>query len=247
MTGEPCRTLAYPYGLYDERVVRAAGEAGYELAFGWLPGPWRPLEAPRLPAPPRHGARRLSLKLARRAAAGAVSVRFSVVIPTKGRPEPLRRTLESLWATRSAPDEVLVIDADEDASARELVARACRTTPCPSTTSTPAEPDQAAQHRHRPRGRRRRGLPRRRRLAADATCSPSWRRRTPIQQRGRGDRLDRRAASAERRRRAALAPAPRSLCPGAAEPGPLHPLRLPALRGAPATGRATSSSCRAAS
>jgi peptidoglycan/xylan/chitin deacetylase (PgdA/CDA1 family) len=63
VTGEPCRTLAYPYGLYDERIVRAAGDAGYELAFGWLPGPWRPLEAPRLPAPPRHGAHRLSLKL----------------------------------------------------------------------------------------------------------------------------------------------------------------------------------------
>jgi peptidoglycan/xylan/chitin deacetylase (PgdA/CDA1 family) len=63
LTGEPCRTLAYPYGLYDERVVRAAGDAGYELAFAWLPGPWRPLEAPRLPAPPRHGSQRLALKL----------------------------------------------------------------------------------------------------------------------------------------------------------------------------------------
>jgi peptidoglycan/xylan/chitin deacetylase (PgdA/CDA1 family) len=63
LTGEPCRALAYPYGLYDERVVRAAGAAGYELAFGWLPGPWRTLEAPRLPAPPRHGAHRLALKL----------------------------------------------------------------------------------------------------------------------------------------------------------------------------------------
>jgi peptidoglycan/xylan/chitin deacetylase (PgdA/CDA1 family) len=63
LTGEPCRLLAYPYGLHDERVARAAGEAGYELAFGWLPGPWRPLEAPRLPAPPRHGSRRLALKL----------------------------------------------------------------------------------------------------------------------------------------------------------------------------------------
>jgi len=64
LTGRPCRTLAYPYGLYDERVVDAARAAGYELAFAWLPGPWRPLEAPRLPAPPRHGSRRLALKLA---------------------------------------------------------------------------------------------------------------------------------------------------------------------------------------
>ena len=63
LTGRPCRTLAYPYGLHDERVTRAVAEAGYELAFTWLPGPWRPLEAPRLPAPPRHGALRLALKL----------------------------------------------------------------------------------------------------------------------------------------------------------------------------------------
>jgi peptidoglycan/xylan/chitin deacetylase (PgdA/CDA1 family) len=64
ITGRPCRTFAYPYGLYDQRVVRAVAAAGYELAFAWLPGPWRPLEAPRLPAPPRHGAMRLALKLA---------------------------------------------------------------------------------------------------------------------------------------------------------------------------------------
>ena len=64
LTGRPCRTLSYPYGLYDERVTEAAAEAGYELAFGWLPGPWRPLAAPRLPAPPRQGALGLALKLA---------------------------------------------------------------------------------------------------------------------------------------------------------------------------------------
>jgi peptidoglycan/xylan/chitin deacetylase (PgdA/CDA1 family) len=63
ITGNPCRIFAYPYGLYDERVVEAVEAAGYELAFAWLPGPWRPLEAPRLPAPPRHGAARLALKL----------------------------------------------------------------------------------------------------------------------------------------------------------------------------------------
>jgi peptidoglycan/xylan/chitin deacetylase (PgdA/CDA1 family) len=63
LTGEACRALAYPYGLYDDRVARAAERAGYEVAYGWLPGPWRRFEAPRLPAPPRHGARRLALKL----------------------------------------------------------------------------------------------------------------------------------------------------------------------------------------
>ena len=30
--GRPCRSLAYPYGDHDDRVVRAAGAAGYEAA-----------------------------------------------------------------------------------------------------------------------------------------------------------------------------------------------------------------------
>ena len=64
ITGGPCRTFAYPYGLYDDRVTEATAAAGYELAFGWLPGPWQPMAAPRMPAPPRHGAMRLALKLA---------------------------------------------------------------------------------------------------------------------------------------------------------------------------------------
>ena len=64
VTGAPCRTFAYPYGLRDARVVAAVAEAGYELALAWGPGPWRPLEAPRLPAPPRGGAAALALKLA---------------------------------------------------------------------------------------------------------------------------------------------------------------------------------------
>ena len=63
LTGTPCRTFAYPFGLFGPREERAAAEAGYELAFGWRPGPWRAMAAPRLPAPPRHGALRLALKL----------------------------------------------------------------------------------------------------------------------------------------------------------------------------------------
>ncbi|HEX9375331.1 MAG TPA: polysaccharide deacetylase family protein [Actinomycetota bacterium] len=63
LTGRPCRTLAYPFGLFGEREERAAAEAGYELAFGWWPGPWRRFAAPRLPGPPRHGAARLAAKL----------------------------------------------------------------------------------------------------------------------------------------------------------------------------------------
>lgn len=58
-----CRTFAYPFGLHDDRVVRAVEAAGYDLAWAWLPGPWDPLRAPRLPAPCRHGAGRLLLKL----------------------------------------------------------------------------------------------------------------------------------------------------------------------------------------
>jgi peptidoglycan/xylan/chitin deacetylase (PgdA/CDA1 family) len=63
ITGHPCRTLAYPYGLHDERVESAAAEAGYDLAFAWLPGPWRPFAVPRIPAPSRHGGLSLTLKL----------------------------------------------------------------------------------------------------------------------------------------------------------------------------------------
>jgi len=64
LSGRPCRTLAYPFGLLGDREARAAAAAGYELAFAWRPGPWRPFAAPRLPAPPRHGAGRLAAKLA---------------------------------------------------------------------------------------------------------------------------------------------------------------------------------------
>lgn len=36
--GSPPAALAYPHGRHDDRVVRAAGEAGYRLAFTTLPG-----------------------------------------------------------------------------------------------------------------------------------------------------------------------------------------------------------------
>lgn len=48
--GRPCRTIAYPYGDYDARVVAAAGRAGYEAACT-LPARFhaaRPLEWPRV-------------------------------------------------------------------------------------------------------------------------------------------------------------------------------------------------------
>jgi len=63
VSGGPCRTLAYPFGAHDERVRAATAAAGYELAWGWVPGPWDRFAAPRLPGPTRHGGGRLALKL----------------------------------------------------------------------------------------------------------------------------------------------------------------------------------------
>lgn len=51
ITGEPCRTFAYPFGLHDARVRAATEAAGYELAFAFTPGPWSPFAAPRHPKP----------------------------------------------------------------------------------------------------------------------------------------------------------------------------------------------------
>lgn len=63
--GVPCRTLAYPYGDVDRRVVRAAGEAGY-AAGGALPArPHRahPLEWPRVGVHVADDRRRFRLKV----------------------------------------------------------------------------------------------------------------------------------------------------------------------------------------
>jgi glycosyltransferase involved in cell wall biosynthesis len=49
-------------------------------------------------------------------------MRFSVVIPTLGRPEILRRTLTSLAGCEPAPTEVIVVDGDPDRSAEPIVA-----------------------------------------------------------------------------------------------------------------------------
>lgn len=55
---------------------------------------------------------------------------FSVVVATLRRPEPLRRTLEAIVACNPPPDEVLVVDGDDAASARPVV-EALRGTPVP--------------------------------------------------------------------------------------------------------------------
>ena len=63
LTETPCETLAYPFGAHDARVVDGARAAGYRLAFTWRRGPWSPLAAPRVVAPPGRGAPTLAAKL----------------------------------------------------------------------------------------------------------------------------------------------------------------------------------------
>ena len=46
--GRPCRSIAYPYGDWDERVAAAAAEAGYEAAATLALNDARPLEWPRV-------------------------------------------------------------------------------------------------------------------------------------------------------------------------------------------------------
>lgn len=65
LTGEPCRTFAYPFGSAGEREVEAVAEAGFELGFGWGADlPRRRHLLPRLAGPTRHGAAGLAGKLA---------------------------------------------------------------------------------------------------------------------------------------------------------------------------------------
>jgi len=48
--GRPCTSLAYPYGDFDERVARAASEAGYETCatLNAQTQPWDPMQWPRV-------------------------------------------------------------------------------------------------------------------------------------------------------------------------------------------------------
>lgn len=62
---QPVKTMAYPFGAFDEHVIRAASEAGYDLACGCTgPAPWRPLSLPREPIFPNVTELRLRLKMA---------------------------------------------------------------------------------------------------------------------------------------------------------------------------------------
>jgi peptidoglycan/xylan/chitin deacetylase (PgdA/CDA1 family) len=65
LLGRPVRTMAYPFGAFDELTVRAAAEAGYEIACGCTgPAPWRALTLPREPVFPSTTILRLRLKMA---------------------------------------------------------------------------------------------------------------------------------------------------------------------------------------
>jgi len=65
LLGEPVTSLAYPYGEANEQTVRAAEQAGYELACTCSgPGPWQPLRFPRQPIYPTATKLRLRLKMA---------------------------------------------------------------------------------------------------------------------------------------------------------------------------------------
>ncbi|HXN36988.1 MAG TPA: polysaccharide deacetylase family protein [Solirubrobacteraceae bacterium] len=65
LVGKPVRSMAYPYGRASEQTMRAAREAGYELACVCSgPGAWRPLSIPREPIYSSVTPLRLRLKMA---------------------------------------------------------------------------------------------------------------------------------------------------------------------------------------
>ncbi len=58
-------SMAYPYGYASEQTIRAAHEAGYELACICSgPGPWRALSIPREPIYSSATSLRVRLKMA---------------------------------------------------------------------------------------------------------------------------------------------------------------------------------------
>lgn len=65
LLGAPVLSMAYPFGAYDEAVMRAAAEAGYETACACSgPGAWSPLRLPREPVHSSATPLRLRLKMA---------------------------------------------------------------------------------------------------------------------------------------------------------------------------------------
>jgi peptidoglycan/xylan/chitin deacetylase (PgdA/CDA1 family) len=65
LLARPVKTMAYPFGAFDAQAIRAAEEAGYEIACGCTgPAPWRALSLPREPIFPSVTELRLRLKMA---------------------------------------------------------------------------------------------------------------------------------------------------------------------------------------
>lgn len=78
----PCLSLAYPYGHFDERVVGAAREAGYQFAATIPRGPEAPLPLrwPRVGVYLGEGARRIRRRAAVRRFAPAASARAALAL-----------------------------------------------------------------------------------------------------------------------------------------------------------------------
>jgi peptidoglycan/xylan/chitin deacetylase (PgdA/CDA1 family) len=75
--GVPCTSIAYPYSDYDERAVRAAGDAGYRFAVTVPRGPRAalPLQWPRVGVYNGDSARRLRLRARARRLAPSLPIR----------------------------------------------------------------------------------------------------------------------------------------------------------------------------
>ncbi len=84
--GVPCRSVAYPYGDYDDRVLRAAREAGYSFGASAprSPSASLPLAWPRVGVYHGEGVRRLRLRAHSRRLRPSVALRAT---------RPLRRRL----------------------------------------------------------------------------------------------------------------------------------------------------------
>lgn len=78
-----CRSLAYPYGAYDARVIEAAREAGYTAAVGMLPSrlrpPTGPLDWARIPINGKDSLRRFRAKVSPMGRAAKSSPAWSAV------------------------------------------------------------------------------------------------------------------------------------------------------------------------
>jgi peptidoglycan/xylan/chitin deacetylase (PgdA/CDA1 family) len=78
----PCRSLAYPYSDYDDRVVRAAREAGYLLAVTVPRGPQAPLplQWPRVGVYCGEGSRRVIARSGARRLAPSLLARTALAV-----------------------------------------------------------------------------------------------------------------------------------------------------------------------